>query len=73
MMVCAHNVEFAEIVKVVDAKTEKAVGEIMTILEAVIPGDRQAEASKATVKRILWSMNRDVKMELEKLTIGEVK
>ena len=66
-MNCIHCVDFAEVQKTIDQKTEKIVGEVMTLLEAVITSDRQAEATKSTVKKILWNTAREMKADLEKI------
>jgi hypothetical protein len=60
-MTCGNVIEFSELSRILDAKTERMVGKILTIIEAIVPGDRQADASKATVKSIIWDFNRDVK------------
>lgn len=60
-MTCAYNVEIGPLVKLLDERTEKLVGEVLTLLEAVIPGDRQLDASKKTIKQLIWGFNRDVK------------
>ena len=59
-MTCVHKANLGAVTKLLNERTEKMVGEVLTILEAVIPGDRQAEATKSTVKKILWNFNRDV-------------
>jgi len=64
-MSCAHTVEFGPATKLLDEKTEKMIGEVLTILEAVIPGDRQTDATKSTVKKIIWNFNREVKSGFE--------
>ena len=70
-MECAHKVSLGDLNKLLDEKTEKMVGEVLTILEAVIPGDRQTDATKATVKKILWGFNRDVKSGCEGIMTSE--
>jgi len=70
-MICAYKVGVGEVTKLLDEKTEKMVGEVLTILEAVITGDRQADATKSTVKKIMWSFNREVKSGLDGLMISE--
>ena len=64
-MNCAFTVGFGEFTDELNKKTEKMIGEILTTLEATIPGDRQCVASKALVKQIVWKFNKDVKTCLE--------
>ena len=70
-MICAYKVGVGEVTKLLDEKTEKMIGEVLTILEAVITGDRQAEATKSTIKKIMWSFNREVKTGIEGKMISE--
>jgi len=62
---CAHKIEFGPFAEVLDRATEKMVGEVLTILEAVIPGERQVEATKVSVKQAVWRFNRNLKTNLE--------
>lgn len=70
-MSCVHKLEYSPAIEVLDKNTEKLVGEILTILEAVIPGDRQAEATKATIKQAVWRFNRGVKIGFDGIMTTE--
>lgn len=69
-MPCAHNIEFGNLMKILNDRTEKMVGEVLTIIEAVVSGDRQAEATKSTIKKLIWAFNRDLKAEIEKCKVS---
>ena len=70
-MNCAHKVDLSGLIKLLDEKTEKLVGEVLTIIEAVVPGDRQAEATKVAVKKLLWGFNREMKSGIDKIVSSE--
>jgi len=70
-MNCAHTVKLGPLTELLDKNTERVVGEILTILEAVIPGDRQTDATKATVKKILWGMNKEMKNGIDGIMTEE--
>jgi len=61
-----QTLNFPDVAKIIDLKTEKVVGEILTLLEASISNEKQVEALKSTMKRYLWTSNRDTKIELER-------
>ena len=65
-MTCMQTLNFPDVAKIIDLKTEKVVGEILTLLEASISNEKQVEALKSTMKRYLWTSNRDTKIELER-------
>jgi len=72
-MTCAHSIGFGEFADEMNKKTEKMIGEILTTLEAAIPGDRQCTATKALVKQVVWKFNKEIKTSLEEkiLNSGE--
>jgi len=64
---CAQNIEFIKATEIVDEESNKLVGDILTLLEAIIPSDRQMEATKSNVKKMVWRWNSNVKVKLEEL------
>ena len=70
-MGCEYKIGFGPAAKILDERTERMVGEILTIIEAVVSNDRQVEATKAVVKKYIWNFNRDVKNSFEELIKAE--
>ena len=71
MTSCAHRVDYGPLLDLINANTKNIVGEVLTLLEAIIPEGKQAEAAKSTVKRIIWQSNRNVKSGIEGLMTNQ--
>ena len=67
VLTCAQNIEFIKATEIVDEESNKLVGDILTLLEAIIPSDRQMEATKSNVKKMVWRWNSNVKVKFEGL------
>jgi len=70
-MSCAFEVEYGKLIELLNKGTERLVGEIMPVLEAVISADRQADATKSIVKKAIWSFNRELKSCIEEITTSK--
>jgi len=62
-----------ELASYLNKDTERLVGEVMILLEAVISNDRQVEATKAVVKQTIWKFNKSIRERYEEILNEETK
>ena len=66
-MNCAHSIEYGQATKVLDDYSAKLVGEVLTVVEAVVPEGSQRDATRTLIKKAIWQFNRNVKSGFDEM------
>ena len=70
---CAYTVEFGQLTEILNVSMNKAVGEILTAIDAAMPEGSSQTAVKSLIKQSLWRHNDRVKEGLELTNKVEVE